>query len=43
MEKKRFPLDQITGVRKQAEMGIPAAEVIQPVGIPELTVYDSLA
>lgn len=39
MKKKRFSLDQIVGVLKQAEVGVPVAEVIRKAGISEQTFY----
>jgi hypothetical protein len=32
MKKKRFPVEQIVAVLKQAELGVPVAEVIRKVG-----------
>jgi putative transposase len=39
MKKKRFPVKQIVGVLKQAEVGVPVAELIRKVGISEQTFY----
>jgi putative transposase len=39
MKKKRFSVEQIVGVLKQAEVGIPVAEVIRKAGISEQTFY----
>lgn len=33
MKKKRFSVEQIVGVLKQAEVGVPVAEVIRKAGI----------
>ena len=35
MKKKRFSVEQIVSVLKQAELGVPVAEVIRKVGISE--------
>lgn len=37
MKKKRFSVEQIVAVLKQAELGVPVAEVIRKVGISEQT------
>jgi putative transposase len=37
--KKRFSVEQIVGVLKQAELGVPVAEVIRKTGISEQTFY----
>ena len=37
MKKKRFSVEQIVGVLKQAEVGVPVAELIRKVGISEQT------
>jgi len=37
--KKKFSVEQIVGVLKQAEVGVPVAELIRKVGISEQTVY----
>ena len=39
MKRKRFSVEQIVAVLKQAEMGIPVAELIRQVGITEQTLY----
>ncbi|RZU40208.1 putative transposase [Edaphobacter modestus] len=39
MKKKRFSVEQIVFVLKQAELGVPVAEVIRKVGISEQTFY----
>ncbi len=39
MKKKRFSIEQITAVLRQAETGIPVAEVVRQVGISEQTFY----
>jgi putative transposase len=39
MKKKRFSVEQIVGVLKQAEVGIPVVEVIRKAGISEQTFY----
>ena len=39
MKKKRFSVEQIVGVLKQAEVGVPVAELIRKVGISEQTFY----
>jgi len=39
MKKKRFSVEQIVGVLKQAEVGVPVTEVIRKAGISELTFY----
>jgi putative transposase len=39
MKKKRFSVEQIVGVLKQAEVGMPVAELIRKVGISEQTFY----
>jgi len=36
---KRFTVEQIVGVLKQAEAGVPLAELIRRVGISEQTFY----
>ena len=40
MKKKRFSVEQIVAVLKQAELGVPVAEVIRKVGISEQTFID---
>jgi hypothetical protein len=42
MKKKRFSVEQIVGVLKQAQVGVPVAEVIRKAGISELTHSTSL-
>ena len=37
--RKKFSLEQIVGVLKQAEVGVPVAELIRKVGITEQTSY----
>jgi putative transposase len=37
--KKKFSVEQIVGVLKQAEVGVPIAELIRKVGISEQTFY----
>ena len=39
MRKKRFSVEQMIGVLKQAEVGVPIAELIRKVGISEQTFY----
>lgn len=39
MKRKRFSVEQIAAVVKQAEMGMPVAELIRRVGISEQTFY----
>ena len=39
MKKKRFSGEQIVAVLKQAELGMPVADVIRQVGISEQTFY----
>ena len=39
MKQKRFNIEQIVAVLKQAEAGVPLAEVIQRVGNSEQTFY----
>ena len=39
MKKKRFSVEQIVGVLKQAEVGVPVTEVIRKAGISEQTFY----
>jgi putative transposase len=39
MKRKRFPVEQITTVLKQAEVGDPVAGLIRKAGIPEQTSY----
>ena len=37
MKKKRFSVEQIVGVLKQAEVGVPIKELVRQVGISEQT------
>jgi putative transposase len=39
MRTKRFSAEQMIGVLKQAEVGVPVAEVIRKAGISEQTFY----
>jgi putative transposase len=39
MKHKRFSVEQIVAIVKQAEMGMPVAELIRRVGISEQTFY----
>ncbi|CAB3759812.1 transposase IS3/IS911 family protein [Burkholderia paludis] len=39
MKRKRFSIKQIVAVLKQAELGMPVADVIRQVGISEQTFY----
>ena len=39
MKRKRFNVEQIVAVLKQAEVGVPIAELIRRVGISEQTFY----
>ncbi len=39
MKKRRFSVEQIVGVLKQAEVGVPVAELIRKVAISEQTFY----
>ena len=39
MKQKRFSVEQIVAVLKQAEAGVPIAELIRRVGISEQTFY----
>lgn len=39
MKRKRFSVEQIVAVLKQAEVGVPAALLIRRVGISEQTFY----
>ncbi len=39
MKKRRFSVEQIVGVLKQAEVGVPVTELIRKVGISEQTFY----
>ncbi len=38
-KRKRFSVEQIVAIVKQAEMGLPVAELIRRVGISEQTFY----
>ena len=39
MKRKRFSVEQIVAVVKQAELGMPVAEIVRHVGISEQTFY----
>jgi putative transposase len=39
MKRKRFSVEQIVTIVKEAEMGMPVAELIRRVGISEQTFY----
>ncbi|WP_186149149.1 transposase, partial [Burkholderia gladioli] len=39
MKRKRFSIEQIVAVPKQAELGMPVADLIRQVGISEQTFY----
>jgi len=39
MKRKRFSVEQIVGILKQAEVGVPVAEVIRKACIAEQTFY----
>jgi putative transposase len=39
LPKKKFSVEQIVGVLKQAEVGVPVAQLIRKVGISEQTFY----
>ena len=39
MKRKRFSVEQIVAVLKQAEVGVPVAELIRQVGTTEQTLY----
>jgi putative transposase len=39
VQRKRFSVEQIVAVLKQAELGMPVADVIRQVGISEQTFY----
>jgi putative transposase len=39
VKRKRFSVEQIVGVLKQVEVGVPVAELIRQVGISEQTLY----
>ena len=40
MKKKRFSVERIVGILKQAEVGVPVAELVRKVGISEQTFRD---
>jgi putative transposase len=39
MKRKRFSVEQIVAILKQAEVGVPVAELIRHAGISEQTFY----
>jgi putative transposase len=39
MKRKRFSVEQIVAVLKQAELGLPVADLIRQIGISEQTFY----
>ena len=39
MKKKRFSVEQIVGILKQAEVGVPVRELVRREGISEQTFY----
>jgi len=39
VKRKRFAVEQIVGILKQAEVGVPVTEVIRKAGISEQTFY----
>lgn len=39
MKKKRFSVEQIVAVLKQAEMGMSVADIVRQIGISEQTFY----
>jgi putative transposase len=39
MKRKRFSVEQIVAVLKQAELGLPVADLVRQVGISEQTFY----
>ena len=39
MKRSRFSVEQIVAVLKQAELGMPVADVIRKIGISEQTFY----
>jgi putative transposase len=39
VKKKRFSAEQIVAILKQADLGIPVAELIRQVGVSEQTFY----
>ena len=43
MKKKRFTVERIVGILKQAEAGVPVRELVRKEGISEQTFYLSIA
>jgi putative transposase len=39
VKQKRFNVEQVAAVLKQAKAGVPLAELIRQVGISEQTIY----
>ena len=39
MKKKRFSVEQIVAILKQADLGMPVADLVRQVGISEQTFY----
>ena len=39
MRRKRFSVEQIVAILKQAEVGVPVADLIRQAGISEQTFY----
>lgn len=39
MKNKRFSVEQIVAVLKEAEIGTPVADLIRKIGVPEQTFY----
>jgi hypothetical protein len=39
MRKKRFSVEQIVAVLKQADPGLPVADLIRQIGVTEVTYY----
>lgn len=39
MKRKRFSIEQIVAVLKQADLGLPVADLIRQIGISEQTFY----
>ena len=39
MKRKRFSVEQIVGILKQAEVGVPVAELCRQAGISQQTFY----
>ncbi len=39
MKQKRFSVEQIVGILKHAEVGVPVGELVRKVGISEQTFY----